>query len=55
VLATPAEAPLADGRAAAAAGLPALIEKPPTATLAEALEGRDDDAEAKVVRHLHRS
>jgi predicted dehydrogenase len=38
VLATPAEAHLADARAAAAAGLPTLIEKPPTATLAEALE-----------------
>jgi UDP-N-acetylglucosamine 3-dehydrogenase len=38
VLATPAEAHLPDARAAAAAGVPTLIEKPPAATLAEALE-----------------
>jgi predicted dehydrogenase len=38
VLATPAEAHLADARAAAGAGVPTLIEKPPAATLAQALE-----------------
>jgi predicted dehydrogenase len=38
VLATPAEAHLADARVAAAAGVPTLIEKPPASTLAETLE-----------------
>lgn len=38
VLATPAEAHLADARVAAAAGVPTLIEKPPAATLVDALE-----------------
>jgi predicted dehydrogenase len=38
VLATPAEAHLPDAREAAGAGVPTLIEKPPAATLAEALE-----------------
>jgi predicted dehydrogenase len=38
VLATPAEAHLADARQAAAAGVPTLVEKPPAATLAETLE-----------------
>jgi predicted dehydrogenase len=38
VLATPAGVHLADAREAAAAGLPTLIEKPPTTTLDEALE-----------------
>lgn len=38
VLATPAAAHVADARLAANAGLPALIEKPPARTLAEAIE-----------------
>jgi predicted dehydrogenase len=38
VLATPAEAHLPDAREAAAAGVPTLIEKPPAASLADALE-----------------
>jgi predicted dehydrogenase len=38
VLATPAAAHLADARLAASAGLPVLVEKPPAADLAEAVE-----------------
>ena len=38
VIASPAEAHVADARLAAAAGLPTLIEKPPAPTLAETLE-----------------
>jgi predicted dehydrogenase len=38
VLATPAAAHVTDARLAATAGLPALIEKPPAPTLAEAVE-----------------
>jgi predicted dehydrogenase len=38
VLATPAAAHLADARLATAAGLPVLVEKPPAADLAEAVE-----------------
>jgi myo-inositol 2-dehydrogenase / D-chiro-inositol 1-dehydrogenase len=38
VLATPADAHLADARLAASAGMPSLIEKPPAPTLAEAIE-----------------